>query len=69
MSKDRKVRQHLASVYPSGTVRARRWLCNSDIRGYRPPKGWTAMADVFDTHPITGRPLPDGQWWIVETKD
>jgi len=64
-----KKRQIEATVYPSGTIRFRRWACNKDIRLYRPPKGWTADADVFDVHPITGRSLRDGQWWIIETKE
>jgi len=58
--------------YPPGTVRYRRWEgtdTNMDIRCYRPPKGWSASADVLDIHPITGKELPDGEWWIVETKD
>ncbi len=41
-----------------GTVRARRWHGDGDVRGYRPPSGWTARADLTDIHPITGCALP-----------
>ncbi|GLT22189.1 hypothetical protein GCM10007933_16470 [Zoogloea oryzae] len=39
-----------------------------DVRGYRPPSGWTARADLTDIHPITGRTLPRAVWWLIETK-
>lgn len=62
----RRARRALA--YAPGTVRAWRWRGDGDVRGYRPPRGWTARADLTDVHPITGRALPRAQWWIVETK-
>ena len=37
--------------------------------GYRPPGGWTARADLTDSHPITGSTLPRAVWWIIETKE
>ena len=40
--------------YAPGTVRARRWHGDGDVRGYRPPSGWTARADLTDIHLITG---------------
>ncbi|ELC9822334.1 hypothetical protein QYB09_004988, partial [Salmonella enterica] len=52
-----------------GTVRARRWHGDGDVRGYRPPRGWTARADLTDLHPLTGRALPRAVWWIIETKE
>jgi len=55
--------------YEPGTVRYRRWDCDDDIRCYRPPEGWQAFADVIEIHPITGEELPDGEWWIIETKE
>ena len=58
----------MAAVYAPGTVRMRRWHGQGDVRGYRPPRGWTARAELTDRHPITGRALPCAQWWIVETK-
>jgi len=57
-----------SAIYPAGTVRARRWRGHGDIRCYRAPRGWTARADLTDIHPITGRPLRDSVWWIVERK-
>jgi hypothetical protein len=53
----------------AGTVRARRWHGNGDVRGYRPPSGWTARADLTDIHPITSRTLQRAVWWIIETKE
>ena len=50
-------------------VRARRWHGDGDVRGYRPPGGWTARADLTDSHPITGSTLPRAVWWIIETKE
>jgi hypothetical protein len=41
----------MAATYASGTVRARRWHGDGDVRGYRPPRGWTARADLTDLHP------------------
>ena len=55
-------RPSMAATYAPGTVRARRWPGNGDMRGYRPP---TACADLTDIHPITGRPLPRAVWWLI----
>lgn len=60
-------RPRMAATYASGTVRARRWHGDGDVRGYRPPRGWTARADLTDLHPLTGRALPRAVWWIIET--
>ena len=38
-------RPRMAAIYAAGTVRARRWNGDGDVRGYRPPSGWTACAD------------------------
>lgn len=60
-------RPRMVEIYSPGTVRARRWHGAGDVRGYRPPSGWTAL-----THghaPITGLALPRAVWWIIETKE
>ena len=62
-------RPRMAAIYAPGTVRARRWHGDGDVRGYRPPSGWTARADLTDMHPITGRALPRAVWWVIETKE
>ena len=62
-------RSRMAAIYAPGTVRARRWHGDGDVRGYRPPSGWTARADLTDIHPITGRALARAVWWIIETKE
>ncbi|EPD42365.1 hypothetical protein HMPREF9702_02555 [Delftia acidovorans CCUG 15835] len=53
-------RPRMAAIYAPSTVRARRWLGAGDVRGYRPPSGWTARADLTDIYPITGRALARG---------
>ena len=68
MSHNTTNRPRMASTYAPGTVRARRWHGDGDVRGYRPPRGWIARADA-DLHPITGRALPRAVWWIIETKE
>jgi len=35
-------RPRMAAIYAPGTVCARRWHGDGDVRGYRPPSGWTA---------------------------
>lgn len=62
-------RPRMAAIYASGTVRARRWHSDGDVRGYRSPSGWSARADLTDIHLITGRALVRAMWWIVETKE
>ena len=62
-------RPRMAAIYAPGTVRARRWHGEGDVRGYRPSSGWSARADLTDIHPITGRALPRAVWWLIETKD
>ena len=49
-------RPRIAATYASGTVRARRWHGDGDVRGYRPPRGWTARADLTDLHPSRAAP-------------
>mgnify|MGYP001125172941 FL=1 len=62
-------RPRMAAIYAPGTVRARRWRGDGDVRGYRPPSGWMASADPTDIHPITGRVLSRAVWWLIETKE
>ncbi|WP_400564398.1 hypothetical protein ACFELC_23665 [Pseudomonas aeruginosa] len=59
----------MAAIYAPGTRRARRWHGSGDVRGYRPPRGWSATADLTDIHPITGKPLRHAVWWIIEVKE
>lgn len=67
-SQNPTTRPRMAATYAPGTVRARRWHGDGDVRGYCPPRGWTAFADLSDIHPISGQPLPRSVWWIIETK-
>jgi len=69
MARTTTSRPRMAAIYAPGTVRARRWHGKGDVRGYRPPPGWTACAALTDLHPITGRALPRAVWWIMESKE
>jgi len=60
--------KRMAAEYAPGTVRVRRWYGLDDVRGYVPPRGWTAVAELLDVHPISGRTLEESVWWIVETR-
>ena len=53
----------MAAIYAPGTVRARRGQDEGDVRGYRPPVGWTTSANRTPLH----RP-PFAAWWLIETK-
>src|SRR3546814_14028137 len=61
-------RPRMATIYAPGTVRARRWHGAGDVRGYRPPSGWTARADLTDIHHITGHALPRAVWRSEERR-
>ncbi|ENG6263609.1 hypothetical protein ABU631_004218, partial [Pseudomonas aeruginosa] len=50
MTRTTTSRPRMAATYAPGTVRARRWHGEGDVRGYRPPPGWTACADLTDLH-------------------
>ena len=69
MTRTNTSRPRMAAIYAPGTVRARRWHGEGDVRGYRPPSGWTACADLTYIHPITGRDMQRAVWWIIETKE
>ncbi len=60
--------KRIEPVYPAGTVRARRWHGLGDVRGYVPPSGWVSTAELLDVHPLTGAPLGQSSWWIIEIK-
>ncbi len=62
-------RRCMAAKTPPGRVGPRRWHGDGDVRGYRPPSGWSACADLTDIHPITGHALPRAVWWLIETKE
>lgn len=69
MTRTTTSRPRMVAIYASGTVRARRWHGDGDVRGYRPPSGWAAHADLADIHPISGRALQRAVWGIIETKE
>src|SRR3546814_12514195 len=61
-------RPRMATIYAPGTVRARRWHGAGDVRGYRPPSGWTASAHLTDIHHIPGHALPRAVWRPEEAR-
>ncbi|PXZ85190.1 hypothetical protein [Pseudomonas aeruginosa] len=61
MTRTTTSRPRMAAIYA-------RWHGDGDVRGYRPPLGWSACADLTDIHPITGHALPRAVWWLIETK-
>ena len=56
MTRTTTCRALMAAIYAPGAV-----------RGYRPPSGWRARADLTDIHRFTGRALRRAVWWIIET--
>jgi hypothetical protein len=56
MTRTTTSRPRMAATYAPGTVRARRWHGEGDVRGYRPPRGWTARADLTDFTPSRAAP-------------
>lgn len=45
-------------------MKAGRYIGQQDVRGYRPPRGYNASADLIDIHPMTGERLLQSEWWI-----
>jgi hypothetical protein len=41
-----------------------RWNGRGDVRGYVPPAGYAATADLVEHHPATGEFLGESQWWM-----
>ena len=56
-------RQGTRHQLEGGTI-AFRWNGRGDVRGYVPPKGFSAVADLVEYHPATGAFLGESQWWI-----
>jgi len=54
--------------YESNTKRFKKYSGKGDIRSYRPPKGWSALAYHTEQHPMTGSHIGKSEWWIKETK-
>ena len=54
-------------ILVSEGVLAFRWHSRSDPRGYMPPRGYTAEADLIEHHPLTGKFLDRSEWWIFLT--
>lgn len=46
-----------------GTI-AFRWNNQTDVRSYKPPSGYSAVADLIEYHPATGDFMGESQWWM-----
>lgn len=53
--------------YEIGAVRWRRHDGKRDVRSTPRQSGWELIASFENTHPITGNPLKQSEWWIRET--
>lgn len=40
------------------------WHNRSDPRGYVPPPGYAAQADLIEHHLATGRFFGESRWWV-----
>jgi hypothetical protein len=69
MTRTTTSRPRMAATYAPVRYAPAAGTAKATCAGYRPPRGWTARADLTDFHPITGRALPRAVWWIIETKD
>lgn len=49
--------------------KAGRLVGGHDPRSYRPPRGYTAVAEGVEFHPVTQRYLGESQWWIFLLPD
>lgn len=45
-------------------IKAGRLLLQRDPRGYVPPPGFIARAELIDYHPLTSKHLGQSQWWL-----
>lgn len=47
-----------------GGMIAFRWNNQRDVRSYKPPRGFDAVADLIEYHPATSESLGESQWWM-----
>lgn len=51
-------------VWLESGMRCFRWHGRYDPRGYVPQRGYAAVADLIEHHPLTGAFLGESQWWM-----
>ena len=61
-------RPRMAAIYAAGTVRARRWNGDGDVRGYRPPRAGRPAPTSPTFTPSRAAPCR-AVWWLIETKE
>jgi len=62
--------RHIAKFYTlNQNIKAGRYIGQSDIRCYQPPPGYSAVAQLVDSHPLTQQYFKQSQWWIMLTPD
>lgn len=49
----------------SNGYKAGRYLVDDrDVRTYRPPRNYNALAELIEHHPVTNEPFARSEWWI-----
>jgi hypothetical protein len=62
--------RYVSKFFPLGDgKKAGRLVDNHDPRSYRPPRGYSAVAELVEFHPVTQRYLGESQWWIFLLPD
>ena len=57
--------RNIAKFYPLGQgKKAGRYIGQQDVRCYRPPLGFSATAELIDSHPLTQEKFAQSEWWI-----
>ena len=57
--------RNVAKFYPLGQgKKAGRYIGQQDVRCYRPPLGYSATAELIDSHPFTREQFAKSEWWI-----
>lgn len=61
-------RRTVGTFYHLGQGRkAGRYIGQDDVRCFRPPKGYSATAELIEYHPLTQKPLNQSEWWVFLT--
>jgi hypothetical protein len=62
--------RYVRQFFPLGDgKKAGRLVGNHDPRSYRPPRGFSAVAELIEFHPVTQRYLGESQWWMFLLPD
>ena len=57
--------RNVKKFYPLGQgKKAGKYIGQKDVRCYRPPLGYSATAELIDSHPLTREQFAQSEWWI-----